>query len=185
VLSITSPRIRARLPNFMTQIYDSISTLLGLEVEPKNLTFLQISLRGMIVLTASLVMVRMSSKRSLAQRTAFDAVLIVVLASVLARAINGSASFFPTLGSGFVFVLLHRALAAAAYHSHTFGRLIKGQPATLVQDGKMQADHMRRNHISEHDLQEDMRLEAKTDDLSKIKIARVERSGEISFIKQQ
>jgi uncharacterized membrane protein YcaP (DUF421 family) len=44
---------------------------------------------------------------------------------------------------------------------------------------------MRRNHISEHDLQEDMRLEAKTDDLSKIKIARVERSGEISFIKQQ
>jgi uncharacterized membrane protein YcaP (DUF421 family) len=82
-------------------------------------------------------------------------------------------------------VLLHRALAAAAYHSHTFGRLIKGQPVTLVQDGKMQADHMRRNHISEHDLQEDMRLEAKTDDLSKIKIARVERSGEISFIKQQ
>jgi uncharacterized membrane protein YcaP (DUF421 family) len=44
---------------------------------------------------------------------------------------------------------------------------------------------MRRNHISEHDLQEDLRLEAKTDDLSKIKIARVERSGEISFIKQQ
>jgi uncharacterized membrane protein YcaP (DUF421 family) len=41
---------------------------------------------------------------------------------------------------------------------------------------------MRRNHITEHDLEEDMRLNAKTEDLSKIKIARVERSGDISFI---
>jgi uncharacterized membrane protein YcaP (DUF421 family) len=42
---------------------------------------------------------------------------------------------------------------------------------------------MRWNQISEHDLQEDMRLEAKTENLSTIKIARVERSGDISFIK--
>jgi uncharacterized membrane protein YcaP (DUF421 family) len=42
---------------------------------------------------------------------------------------------------------------------------------------------MRLNHISEHDLEEDMRLDAKTEDLSKIKVARVERSGDISFIK--
>jgi len=49
----------------------------------------------------------------------------------------------------------------------------------------MQADHMPRNHISEHELEEDMRLETKTDELSKIKIARVERSDDISFIKQR
>ena len=38
-------------------------------------------------------------------------------------------------------------------------------------------------HISRHDLGEDMRLEAKTEDLSKIQVARLERSGDISFIK--
>jgi uncharacterized membrane protein YcaP (DUF421 family) len=38
-------------------------------------------------------------------------------------------------------------------------------------------------HISKHDLEEDMRLEAKTEDLSKIQVARLERSGDISFIK--
>jgi len=37
--------------------------------------------------------------------------------------------------------------------------------------------------ISKHDLEEDMRLEAKTEDLSKIQVARLERSGDISFIK--
>jgi uncharacterized membrane protein YcaP (DUF421 family) len=44
---------------------------------------------------------------------------------------------------------------------------------------------MRLNHISEHDLEEDMRLDAETEDLSKIKVARVERSGDISFIKTE
>jgi hypothetical protein len=43
-------------------------------------------------------MVRLSSKRSLAEKTAFDAVLLVIIASVLARAINRSAAFFPTIG---------------------------------------------------------------------------------------
>jgi uncharacterized membrane protein YcaP (DUF421 family) len=168
--------------NTMSQLFQD---LLGLGIEPKQLTFLQISLRGIIVFVATLVMVRISSKRSLAEKTAFDATLLVIIASVLARAINGSAPFLPTLGSGFVLVLLHRFLALTAYYSHGFGILIKGKPAVLVENGKLQRRNMSLNHISEHDLQEDMRLDAATEDLSKIKVARVERSGDISFIKAE
>src|SRR5438046_5733135 len=163
--------------------WDSVGELVGLGVESKYLTFLQVSLRGVIVFGATWVMMRLSSNRSLAEKTAFDAVLIVIIASVLARAINGSAAFFPTLGAGFVLVILHRLLGAAAYYSHRFGILIKGKPAMLVQNGRLERKNMRQNHISEHDLEEDMRLNAKTDDLSKIKVARVERSGDINFIK--
>src|SRR5437773_11235366 len=118
----------------MNTFSQSIGALLGLGVEPKELTFLQVSLRGVIVFIVTLVMMRLSSKRSLAEKTAFDAVLIVIIASVLARAINGSAAFFPTLGAGFVLVILHRLLGAAAYYSHRFGILIKGKPAMLVQN---------------------------------------------------
>jgi uncharacterized membrane protein YcaP (DUF421 family) len=53
----------------------------------------------------------------------------------------------------------------------------------LLQNGRLQRKNMFWNHISEHDLQEDMRLDAKTEDLSRIKTARLERSGDISFIK--
>src|SRR5437588_6309052 len=126
----------------MNAFYDSAAQLLGLGIEPKDLTFLQVSLRGVIVFVATLVMVRFSSKRSLAEKTAFDAVLIVIVASVLARAINGSAPFFPTLGVGFVLVLLHRLLGLAAYYSHGFGILIKGKPAVLVQNGRLQRKNM-------------------------------------------
>jgi uncharacterized membrane protein YcaP (DUF421 family) len=162
-----------------------LQTLLGIGVEPKHLTFLQVSIRGIIVLLATLIMVRLSTKRSLAEKTAFDAVLVVIIGSMLARAINGSATFFPTLGGGFALVLLHRLLGLTAYYSHGFGILVKGKPAILAQNGRLQRKNMLWNHISEHDLEEDMRLEAKTEDLSQIKVARLERSGDISFIKAE
>ena len=169
----------------MNTISHLFEELLGLGLEPKQLTFLQISIRGVIVFAATLVMVRISSKRSLAEKTAFDATLLVIIASVLARAINGSAAFWPTLGAGFVLVVIHRLLGIAAFYSHRFGILIKGKAVVLVENGKLQRKNMRLNHISEHDLEEDMRLDAATEDLSKIRVARIERSGDISFIKAE
>ena len=169
----------------MNTFSDFVQALLGLGVEPKDLTSLQVSMRGIIVFVASLVMVRIGNKRSLAEKTAFDAALMIIIASVLARAINGSAPFVPTLVVGFVLVLLHRLFALCAYASHPFGILIKGKPVVIVENGRIDERNMRINHISKHDLDEDMRLDAKIEDVSEIKVARVERSGDISFIKAQ
>jgi uncharacterized membrane protein YcaP (DUF421 family) len=160
-----------------------LHTLLGIGTEPKALTFLQVSVRGVIVFIATLIMMRLGSKRSLAEKTAFDAVFVVIIGSMLARAINGSEAFFPTLGTGFVLVFLHRFFGIAAYYSHAVGILLKGKPVVLVQDGRLQRKNMLWEHISKHDLEEDMRLDAETEDLSKIQVARLERSGDISFIK--
>ena len=130
------------------------------------------------------MMVRLGHKRSLARKTPFDAVLLVILAAVLSRAINGSAPFLATIGGGVVLVLLHRLFALLAYRSHRFGILVKGSPDTIVRNGECDLRMMRRNHVSMHDLEEDLRLDAHIDDLSKIRLARVERSGDISFIKK-
>jgi uncharacterized membrane protein YcaP (DUF421 family) len=168
----------------MNAFWNSFQTLLGLGVEPKDLTFTQISLRGIIVFLVTLAAMRIGHKRSLSRKTPFDAVLLVILAAVLSRAINGSAAFFATLGGGVVLVLLHRLFACLAFYSHGFGILVKGKPDVIVRDGKPDFQVMRRNHVSVHDLDEDMRLSAHTDDLSGIRLARVERSGDISFIKK-
>src|SRR6266571_5059299 len=168
----------------MNAFWNLFETLLGLSVQPQDLTFVQISLRGIIVFLATLIMVRFGHKRSLTRKTPFDAILLVILAAVLSRAINGSASFFATLGGGVVLVMLHRAFAYLAYYSHRFGILVKGKPDTIVRDGECDFEMMRRNHVSIHDLQEDMHLNGHIDDLSKVRLARVERSGDISFIKK-
>lgn len=169
----------------MDTFYNLLGPLLGLGVEPKELTFLQISIRGIIVFVATLLMIRLGHKRSLARKTPFDAVLIVILASVLSRAINGSAAFFATLGGSVVIVLIHRLFALIAYHSHAFGILIKGRPEVIVENGNFVIDTMRRNHISKHDLEEDLRLDAELENISRVQVARVERSGDISFIKKE
>src|SRR5438552_9365620 len=168
----------------MNALLNFLGPLLGLQAKPEELTFVQISLRGAIVFIATLVMIRLGHKRSLSRKTAFDAVLLVILASVLSRAINGSAAFFTTLGGGLVLVLLHRLLALIAFHSHWFGCLIKGLPEVIVEDGDFILPTMRRNHISTHDFEEDMRLSLHDDDISEVRKARVERSGDISFIKK-
>ena len=168
----------------MNALWNSLEILLGLGVEPKELTFVQISLRGIIVFLVTVSAMRLGHKRSLARKTPFDAVLLVILAAVLSRAINGSAAFFATIGGGVVLVLLHRLFAFLAYYSHGFGILVKGQPDTIVRDGQRDFRAMRRNHVSTHDLEEDMRLSAHTDDLSRVRVARIERSGDISFIKK-
>src|SRR5213078_4362002 len=158
----------------MNVFWNSFETLLGLGVEPKDLTFTQISLRGIIVFLVTLATVRLGHKRSLSRKTPFDAVLLVILAAVLSRAINGSAAFFATLGGGVVLVVVHRLFAFLTFYSHGFGILVKGKPDVVVHDGQCDLATMRRNHVSMHDLDEDMRLSAHLDDLSKIRLARVE-----------
>ena len=144
---------------------------------------MQVSLSGVIIFLVALLMVRVSSRRSLAEKTAFDAILLVILASVLSRAINGTAGFFTSIGCSFVLVFLHRFFSWIACRSHAFGKIIKGCPAIVVENGQLNRQAMRENLISDHDLEEDLRLDAETEDLAKIKIARLERSGDISFIK--
>jgi uncharacterized membrane protein YcaP (DUF421 family) len=168
----------------MNAFLNYFEVLLGLGVEPRDLTFVQISLRGIIIFLATLMMVRFGHKRSLTHKTPFDAILLVILAAVLSRAINGSAPFLATIGGGVVLVFLHRLFAHLAYRSHRFGILVKGSPDTIVRNGECDLRMMRSNHVSKHDLEEDMRLHAHTDDLSKIRLATVERSGDISFIKK-
>jgi uncharacterized membrane protein YcaP (DUF421 family) len=168
----------------MNALSNSFETLLGLGVEPKDLTFIQISLRGIIVFLVTLTTMRLGHKRSLSRKTPFDAVLLIILAAVLSRAINGSAAFFATLGGGVVLVMLHRLFAYLAFYSHGFGILVKGKPDIIVRDGECDFEMMRRNHVSVHDLEEDMRLNGNIDDLSQVRRACVERSGDISFIKK-
>ncbi len=162
-----------------------IENLLGLGVQPIELTLAQVCLRGIIVFIAALIIVRIANKRFLAKMTAFDSVLGFILASALARAINGSAPFFPTLVMALVLVLLHRALSRVAFHSGRLGHLIKGTEAKVVQGGELLRETMQKHNISERDLLEEARLNGQVTELGQIKTATLERSGQISVIPKE
>jgi uncharacterized membrane protein YcaP (DUF421 family) len=159
--------------------------LLGPDGKATELTLLNISLRAIIIFVSGLALVRIGDRRSLSEKTAFDAIFIVLIGSMLSRAINGTAPFFTTIAAGIVLMIIHRGCAFGACKSHWFGKLLKGEPVTLVRNGKIDRRAMARCLVSEHDFEEDLRLDGKTDDVETIRLAQLERSGDISFIKKE
>ena len=168
----------------MPQFID-LETALGLGREATALTFTQISLRGVIVFFAALLVVRCGDRRFLSQKTAFDAVLGFILASMLARAVNGTAAFFPTLAGSLVLVLLHRVLAYWSRRSHALGRIIKGRSDVIVRDGRIDEDSAARNRLSERDLLEDFRLHGNVSEIGDVALAVFERNGQISVVRRK
>jgi uncharacterized membrane protein YcaP (DUF421 family) len=168
----------------MNALQNLFLTLLGPDGKATELTLSHISLRALVIFIIGIALVRIGDRRSLSEKTAFDAIFIVLIGSMLSRAINGTAPFFATIAAGLVLMIIHRACAFGACKSHAFGKLLKGQPVTLVRNGQIDQAQMRRSLVSEHDFEEDMRLDAKTEDVSTIQLARLERSGDISFIKK-
>jgi uncharacterized membrane protein YcaP (DUF421 family) len=158
---------------------------LGIGIEAKDLSMLQVSLRGVIVFVVAIVLVRVANRRFLAKMSPFDVILGFMLASMLARAINGSGPFLPSLVGAFVLIMLHRFFAALAFRYHVFGTLVKGNAEVLVDEGKAKSDPMRRYRISERDLQEEMRINGNIEDLKDVQKAVIERNGQISVVKRR
>lgn len=169
----------------MEMLHDIWLKIFGPDGQPKDLTLLQLSVRSVVIFVIALALVRVGDRRSLSEKTGFDALFIVLLGSVLARAVNGSAPFLASIGAGLVLVVVHRSFAYAAFRSHWFGKIIKGDAVDLARDGKIDWKMMKRHLVSRHDLEEDLRLDAKVEDLDRIRVARLERSGDISFIKKE
>lgn len=149
---------------------------------PHDIAWWQMCVRALIVFVSLLVLIQLGGTRAFGKISAFDIVVGVMLGSTLSRAINGSAPFGPSLAAGAALVLFHWVGGRLAFHSHTAGQLIKGRSVQLVADGQQLGAALKRYNITERDLEEALRMKIKSGDLSKLKDAYLERSGEISVI---
>jgi uncharacterized membrane protein YcaP (DUF421 family) len=157
---------------------------MGLGVDPKELTILQLVLWAVVVFATMYFMIRIAGRRFMAQKNVFDVVLAFLVASMLARAINGSASFWANIGLGFVIAVAYRAIAWLACEFPRFGTFLKGRAVEIIINGEVKSDSLKRHHVSRHDLEEDLRLVGNIGDPAAVKLARLERSGDISVERQ-
>jgi uncharacterized membrane protein YcaP (DUF421 family) len=125
-----------------------LKDLLGLGIEPGEMNVLQVCARAVVVFFSALLIVRVSNRRFLAKLTPLDVILGFVLASLLARSINGSGPLFQSIAAGFLLVFLHRGLAALAFRTHFFGNLVKGSPHVLVEDGEISWQALGKHNIT-------------------------------------
>ena len=145
----------------------------------------QMLMRTLIIYISALAITRVGEKRFFGESTAFDLVISVILGSVISRAVNGGAPFFPTLASSVALVALHWLLSTLAFHSDGFGDWIKGKGRPLVRDGEIDWDAMRKSHVTLGDLEGAMHMEGQVQHIEKIALAQLERSGKISVIPQR
>lgn len=164
-------------------IAEAMRDLIGLGSD--ELTVWQMGLRAFIIYVTAILLVKVGEKRFMGKNTAFDMILGIILGSVLSRAITGNASFFQTVGAGALLVGLHWLFAVTSFHSDRFGALVKGRERTLIEDGEIQWDNMRKSHISRRDLETALYSNGKVTDPSEVKVARFERSGDISVIPRE
>jgi len=161
-----------------------IDELLGLSREGSDLPFRQMAWRAAIVFLLAVVLARLGARRFMSHSAGFDMMVAVVLGSVLSRAINGDARFFPTLGASGLLLLLHHLLATLALRSHPFSQLVKGRPLVLVRNGVIDHAAMVKAKITPDDLDASLRLNGNVDRLEDVAEARLERSGAISVVRR-
>src|SRR4051812_16129071 len=102
--------------------------------EGTDLTVLQMSVRGITVFLAALIMLRFAGARTLGKKTAIDNVIMIMLGAILSRAVVGVSPFIPVLVSSFCIVLFHRLLAVICVYSDSAGKVLKGERISLYKD---------------------------------------------------
>jgi uncharacterized membrane protein YcaP (DUF421 family) len=159
--------------------------LLGLGLEGKELEFRHMVWRTFVVFLMAVTLARLGARRLLARNSGFDIMVAIVLGSVLSRAINGDAAFFPTLGGSALLVALHHLLSTATFEWHGLSKLVKGDAWVLVRHGEVDRRAMARAKITDDDLDENLRLHGNLRDLEQVAEARLERNGSVSVVRAE
>jgi uncharacterized membrane protein YcaP (DUF421 family) len=106
----------------------------------------------------------------------------IVIGSIVSRAITGNAPMLPALAAAAGIMIMHWLFSAIALRWSGFGTLIKGRDTIVVSDGQPDRQAMRRTHMTDADLDEDLRQQS-VGDIAQVAEARVERNGSLSVIK--
>jgi uncharacterized membrane protein YcaP (DUF421 family) len=168
----------------MFKYYKMEETIAKIFGTGENLSSAQMMLRAFIMFFIALILIRVSGMRSFGSKSAFDNIIVIMLGAILSRAVVGASSFLPTIAAGVSLCITHRVLAMISARFHIISNLLKGRDRLLYKDGKIYEKNMLKADISHGDLEEGIRLAGNISSPEKVKEIRMERSGQISVVKE-
>jgi uncharacterized membrane protein YcaP (DUF421 family) len=140
-------------------------------------------LRAAVIYLFTLAVVRLSGRRTLAQLTPFDLVLIFIVSEAIQQAmliddysITNAAMLVVTLFS------IDILLSYAKLHSALLAAVLDGVPTVLVEDGQPAERALRKARVQISDVLEAARKDHGLEKLEQIKLAVLEISGEITVV---
>ncbi len=158
------------------------NSALGVGQQAEHLPVSAAALRAVLVYIVTLTIVRLGKKRFMGRATAFDVIVGIILGSIVSRAITANAPLSPALAGAAAIMGMHWLFSAAALRFPRFGRLIKGRPRLLIASGSIDEAALRREHMTVHDIDEDLRGKS-VGGVHEVHEARLERNGSLSVLK--
>lgn len=140
-------------------------------------------LRAIAVYLILLTLFRLSGKRTIAQITTIDLVLLLIVSEATQQAMLGDD--YSVINAALIIttlMLVDRVADVLKYHSRRFSQFFEGVPLVLVAQGQPLERHLRKEHISIDDILVAARKNQGLLHLEDIEYAILERSGGISII---
>ncbi len=143
-------------------------------------------LRALVMYAVLMVIFRVSGKRSLAQITTFDFVLLLVISEATQQALLGN-DFSMTNAVLVITTLLVIDIGFSLLQQRFpgIGPWVEDVPLVLVNEGEVLKQRMDKVRISESDILEAARTKQGLERMDQIKYAVLERTGDVSIIPKQ
>jgi uncharacterized membrane protein YcaP (DUF421 family) len=136
-------------------------------------------LRTVGVYASIVILFRLSGKRGLANLNTFDFVVIFLLSNVVQNAIIGNDDSLTGAAIGAVtLVAVNAALNRWLAGDERAVRLLEGTPTTIIQDGKMLTEALRRLALRPGEIEHALRLQ-NGDDISDVAVGRLGPDGQL------
>ena len=140
-------------------------------------------IRPVLVYLVLLLLLRLTGKRTLAQITSFDFVLLLTIGNATQQAligednsmVHGAIMVATLIGLNYVMQLLKQ-------RSKWFERVLDDIPLVIVADGKPLKDRMHKARVDEEDVLDAARESCGLEHMDQIRHAILERDGQISII---
>jgi uncharacterized membrane protein YcaP (DUF421 family) len=140
-------------------------------------------IRGLAVYLFVYIIFRILGKRSLAEITTFDFVLLLIISETTTDALIGEDySLFACFVMVSTLVGIDYLLSLVKGKSKWFQIVTEGAPLVIVNNGKPLVKRMRKTKVDEDDVLEAARLLHGLERMDQIKYAVLERDGSISII---
>ena len=136
----------------------------------------------LIVYVSLIVMLRVLGKREVGELSIFDLVVLLIIADIASLGIDNDDFLWMGLLSCVLIVVLQKVLSVFLLHHGKYRSWIDGSPVTIVKDGKLLVQNMKKEHYTIDDLIYQMRLEHIMD-IEEIRLAILETNGTLSIFR--
>ena len=144
---------------------------------------MEVVIRAVVIYFGLLLIFRLAGKRTLAQATPFDLILLLIVSESFQTALTGQdGSLTAAFLAAGTLVFTDIVLSLLKQRSRRLERLLDDVPLVLVEEGQPLKDRMNRSRVDEEDILSAARMQHGLERMDQIKYAVLERSGGISII---